>query len=142
VEEAHLKGLIDNGEALLNIINELSITDNNLQETNNAPAVVHGDLNFRNFLVDGDDGVLSGVIDWGDAHIGHPAIDLSVVYSFLPPNARPEFLKAYGEVNPAMLLLAKFRSLYINIVILIYAHDIGDMKQLLEAQRALAFTIG
>jgi aminoglycoside phosphotransferase (APT) family kinase protein len=135
VEEAHNQGLIDNPYALLQITQSLPTTDYVKQQQ--CSAVVHGDLNFRNFLVN-DDGVLSGVIDWGDAHIGHPAVDLSVVYSFLPSSARPLFWKAYGEVRPETRLLAKFRSLYTNIVILIHAHDIGDTQQLFEAKRAIA----
>lgn len=136
VEEAHNKGLVENPCDLLSIIDKLPTTE--YVKQHKYGAVVHGDLNFRNFLV--DDGILSGVIDWGDAHIGHPAIDLSVVYSFLPPNARPDFFKVYGDVHPDTLLLAKFRSLYTNIVILIYAHDIDDTRQLLEAQRAISFS--
>ncbi|QPA31312.1 hypothetical protein [Thermaerobacillus caldiproteolyticus] len=31
-----------------------------------------------------DEGILSEVIDWGNVHIGHPAVDLVIVYSFLP----------------------------------------------------------
>jgi aminoglycoside phosphotransferase (APT) family kinase protein len=138
VEEAQQKGLIENPNALLSIIDDLPTTEFVRQQKYRT--LVHGDLNFRNFLVD-NEGILSSVIDWGDAHIGHPAVDLSVVYSFLPPNARSDFFKAYGEVDTPTRLLAKFRSLYVNIVILMYAHDIKDSRQLLEAKRALALSI-
>jgi aminoglycoside phosphotransferase (APT) family kinase protein len=133
VEEVHTQGLIDNPYALLHITESVPTTEYVKQQ---CSTVVHGDLNFRNFLVN-DEGGLCGVIDWGDAHIGHPAVDLSVVYSFLPPSARPLFWKAYGDVCPETRLLAKFRSLYTNIVILLHAHDIGDRQQLLEAKRAI-----
>lgn len=137
VNEAYDKGLIENPQPLLSEIDKLPTIPWNGQQN---CAVVHGDLNFRNVLVN-NDGALTGVIDWGDAHIGHPAVDLSLVFSYLPPYARPDFFKVYGEVPPETRLLAKFRALYANIVILIYAHDIGDTRQLVEAQRAISNTV-
>jgi len=133
VEEACEKGLIEKPQALLSELSDLAGLKWNRQENR---VVVHGDLNFRNFLVDRD-GTVTGVIDWGDTHIGHPAIDLSLVYSYLPAFTRPDFFKRYGEVHPETLLFARFRALYVNIVMLLYAHDIGDTEQLIEAQRAL-----
>lgn len=137
VEEAYNKRLVQDPHALLTAVDKLPRIERNGQSNK---AVVHGDLNFRNFLVD-DDGTPTGVIDWGDVHIGHPAIDLSLVYSYLPPAARPNFFEVYGEVHPETLLLAYFRALYANIVILIYAHDIGDARQVLEAQRSISNTL-
>jgi aminoglycoside phosphotransferase (APT) family kinase protein len=40
-----------------------------------APALVHGDVGPAHILV--LDGTVSGVIDWSDAHVGDPAIDLA-----------------------------------------------------------------
>ena len=40
-----------------------------------APVFVHGDLYSRHLLVD-DAGRPCGVIDWGDCHVGDPAVDL------------------------------------------------------------------
>src|SRR5690606_41432769 len=37
--------------------------------------LLHGDLHFRNMLVN-ENGIVSGIIDWGDLSIGHPACDL------------------------------------------------------------------
>ncbi|WP_041733326.1 phosphotransferase [Conexibacter woesei] len=52
------------GDALLDAIAQLP-----------AAALVHGDLGPEHVLV--QDGRLSGVIDWSDAHVGDPAIDLA-----------------------------------------------------------------
>ena len=134
VEEACRAGLIDDPRALFSEMDEVSKVRWDGAQTR---SLVHGDLNFRNFLVD-DDGAVTGVIDWGDAHIGCPAVDLSLVYSYLPPLARPHFFRVYGEVNVETVLLARFRALYTNMVILLYAHDIGDAKQTREAQRAIS----
>jgi aminoglycoside phosphotransferase (APT) family kinase protein len=69
------------------------------------PVLVHGDLHFRHVLVDG--GAVSGVIDWGDVCRSDPAIDLPLLWSFVPPKGRPAFLEAYGPVNDAQLLRAR-----------------------------------
>jgi aminoglycoside phosphotransferase (APT) family kinase protein len=69
------------------------------------PVLVHGDLHFRHLLVDG--GAASGVIDWGDVCRADPAIDLPLLWSFLPPAGRVAFLDAYGPVNEAQLLRAR-----------------------------------
>ena len=38
--------------------------------------LVHGDFYSRHVLVD-ETGGMAGVIDFGDLHVGHPAVDLS-----------------------------------------------------------------
>jgi aminoglycoside phosphotransferase (APT) family kinase protein len=40
-----------------------------------APVLVHGDVGPGHILV--TDGTVSGIIDWSDAHIGDPALDLA-----------------------------------------------------------------
>ena len=69
------------------------------------PVLVHGDLHFRHLLVDG--GAASGVIDWGDVCRSDPAIDLPLLWSFVPPDGRAAFLDAYGPLNEAQLLRAR-----------------------------------
>ena len=39
------------------------------------PALIHSDLACEHILCDAERGVLTGVIDWGDASIGDPALD-------------------------------------------------------------------
>ncbi|MFC0524263.1 phosphotransferase [Pontibacillus salicampi] len=87
--------------------------------------LVHGDLHIRNVLVD-EKGVLSGIIDWGDTHIGHPAIDLGFVYAYLPPEGREEFFRIYGQVGEATQKMAVFFAVYVSIVQVLYGHDQGD----------------
>lgn len=69
------------------------------------PVLVHGDLHFRHLLVDA--GTASGVIDWGDVCRSDPAIDLPLLWSFVPPAGRAAFLDAYGPVSAAQLLRAR-----------------------------------
>lgn len=87
-------------------------------------AIVHGDLHVRHLLV-GDDGALSGVIDWGDLCRSDPAIDLTLLWSFLPAQARDDFLAAYGPVRPDQLLRARVLALFLSAVLALYAHEEG-----------------
>jgi aminoglycoside phosphotransferase (APT) family kinase protein len=102
---------------------------------------LHGDLHFKNMLVDVNGGV-SGIIDWGDIHIGHPACDLNVAYSFLPPDARSDFFKEYGDVDEETKILARLIAIYIPILIMMQAIDDKDERLVDEAKtnikRALA----
>jgi aminoglycoside phosphotransferase (APT) family kinase protein len=68
-------------------------------------AVVHGDLHFRQVLV--EKRRVTGVIDWVDICRSDPAIDLSLVWSFLPADRRAAFLDAYGPVTDEQLERAR-----------------------------------
>ena len=83
-----------------------------------APVLVHGDLHFRHVLVDG--GLASGVIDWGDVCLSDPAIDLPLLWSFVPPHGRAAFLDAYGPVNEAQLLRARVLAIQLCAVLARY----------------------
>jgi aminoglycoside phosphotransferase (APT) family kinase protein len=102
--------------------------------------LVHGDMHFRNFLV-GDHNQLTGVIDWGDVHLGHRAVDLSIVYSFLPTQGRERFYRIYGIINEETKILAKFRALNVSITLLLYGHDLGDEDQVREAKASLNYIL-
>lgn len=73
-----------------------------------SPVLVHGDLHLRNVLVEG--GALSGVIDWVDLHLGHPATDLAAAFEMLPPRARDVFFQACGESDPELIQWARWRA--------------------------------
>jgi Ser/Thr protein kinase RdoA (MazF antagonist) len=137
VEQACGMGYFDGREQLVHRVHALIDALQRLPSDPPPRAVVHGDLNFRNFLVD-EAGVLSGVIDWGDAHIGDPAVDLSIIFSFCPPAARPPFFEVYGAVSPEMELRARFRALYVSLMVLLYAHEIGQARQVRESLLGIA----
>lgn len=105
-------------------------------------AFLHGDLHFKNVLVDEASGIVSGIIDWGDMNIGHPACDLSIAYSFVPPRARSGFFARYGSVDEETKLLARLIAVYIPMLILMQAVDDNDEPAAAEAKatimRALA----
>jgi aminoglycoside phosphotransferase (APT) family kinase protein len=87
-------------------------------------SVVHGDLYAPHVLVDGTR--VTGVIDWGDVHVGDPALDLSIAFSIFPPPARAAFARAYGEIDERTWELARYRSVYSGALVAHYGHRIGD----------------
>jgi aminoglycoside phosphotransferase (APT) family kinase protein len=93
------------------------------------PVLVHGDLHFRHVLVEGR--TVSGVIDWGDVCRADPAIDLPLLWSFVPPEARRVFLEAYGEVNEAQLLRARVLAFQLCAVLARY----GRLEELEGVER-------
>jgi aminoglycoside phosphotransferase (APT) family kinase protein len=50
---------------------------------------------------------VTGVIDWVDVCRSDPAIDLSMVWSFLDGSQGPAFIEAYGGVTDDQLLRAR-----------------------------------
>ena len=57
------------------------------------PTVVHGDLTASHVLV--QDGLVSGILDWGDAMVADPADDLAWLLVAAPPDAVESILEAY-----------------------------------------------
>jgi aminoglycoside phosphotransferase (APT) family kinase protein len=88
------------------------------------PVLVHGDLHFRHLLV--DRGAASGVIDWGDVCRADPAIDLPLLWSFVPSAGRAAFLEAYGPVNEAQLLRARVLAIQLCAALAEYARVEGN----------------
>jgi aminoglycoside phosphotransferase (APT) family kinase protein len=101
-----------------------------------TPALLHGDLYVRHLLVDAA-GRLAGVIDWGDLHLGHPAVDLSIAHGFLPPCAQDVFRRSYGPIDADTWALARFRALDHTVRTLVFAHAIGDRDLVREGLLAL-----
>lgn len=73
---------------------------------------VHGDIFERNVIFDGRQ--LWGIIDFGDVHIGHPAVDFSGLMMF-DNDAVDAFLSIYPfpdkHTEPLMLITAYFHSM-------------------------------
>lgn len=86
---------------------------------------VHGDLYARHLLVD-EHHTVTGVLDWGDVHLGDPAIDLTIAFSFLPPEARGAFRDAYGDIDEATWNRARFRAFHYGVLLLHYGTNVGD----------------
>ena len=92
------------------------------------PVIVHGDLYARHLLVADAAKTVCGVIDWGDVHIGDPALDLSLAFSFLPPGkARETFRVAYARpIDEPTWNRARFRALWYGAILTLYGGHVGD----------------
>ena len=89
-----------------------------------ALRVCHGDLHLRHLLV-GDDGGLSGVIDWIDICRADPAIDMPLYWGYLPPAGRAAFHEAYGPLDEAALLRSRVLAVFLWGTMVEYGHEVG-----------------
>lgn len=87
--------------------------------------LTHGDFYARHLLIDDSDSVC-GVIDWGDVHLGDPALDLSIAYTFLPASARADFEAAYGGIDEDTRMRARFRGIYYGVLLTNYGRKVSD----------------
>ena len=84
---------------------------------------VHGDLDARHLLVD-DGGRVTGAIDWGDLHLGEPALDLALAWTLFRPPDRVEFRRAYGEIDDDTWAAARFRAVHHSLSVLDWAESV------------------
>jgi aminoglycoside phosphotransferase (APT) family kinase protein len=99
--------------------------------------LVHGDLHIRNVVAD-DEGTLTGIIDWGDVHVGDAALDLSIAYSYVPPAERGRFFALYGqEPDETTARLARFFAVYVGFVLLVYGRDRGNEPLVAAARHSI-----
>jgi len=87
--------------------------------------IVHGDLYARHVLAAAN-GSLAGVIDWGDLHLGDPALDLAIGDLIFTPADRAVFVDAYGDVDPRTRARATYRAIYHAALEAEYGLRIGD----------------
>jgi aminoglycoside phosphotransferase (APT) family kinase protein len=78
---------------------------------------LHGDLHPRNILV--KDGVITGIVDWGDITAGDVATDLASIWMlFGDRRCRQRALQAYGAISPATLQRARGWAVLFGVVLL------------------------
>jgi aminoglycoside phosphotransferase (APT) family kinase protein len=70
-----------------------------------APVWLHGDLHPANVVV--SNGMLSGVIDFGEMCGGDPATDLAAAWLLLPAGAASRFFDAYASADDATIWRAR-----------------------------------
>ena len=81
------------------------------------PTWLHGDLHPRNVLV--EQGVITGIIDWGDITSGDCATDLAAIWMlFSTPDARQNALAAYVGLSEATLRRAQGWAVLFGVMLL------------------------
>lgn len=131
LDEISLLGLLPNQQELENAIEKSQHFRNPISST-----IVHGDFYVRHILLN-ERHQLAGVIDWGDVHLGDPAIDLSIVHSFLPPESHKSFIETYGEISGDTWCLARLRALFSSTLLVLFGHHSGDPNLAREGLRSL-----
>ena len=119
-------------DGLITLVSNLSKTP-----PNQSPIFwVHGDLYPTHLLMD-ESGFLCGVIDWGSLHLGDPALDLSIAFTFLPVSAHKDFRQRYGEITSDCWNRARFTSIYNGAALLDYGIDTKDIDFIEMGKQAL-----
>ncbi|MFD5825078.1 phosphotransferase [Lentzea sp. NPDC060358] len=90
-----------------------------------ADTLVHGDLGPEHVL--GRDGVLTGVIDFGDVHIGDAALDLAWALHSTPPEFAAALARTYGVTAELRERASVWHRLGPWHEVL-YGNDIGDPR--------------
>jgi len=126
-------GLIDDYAPWLQVADQLASIRPARGDT-----LVHGDLYALHILVDAN-ATPCGCIDWGDAHVGDPAVDLAMAQMFLPPEAQSMFRSAYGGIDEETWRLAGLRAWYDAALTTAYGHEIGDDHLVREGLTALGY---
>jgi aminoglycoside phosphotransferase (APT) family kinase protein len=90
---------------------------------------------MRHLLVD-EVGALSGVIDFGDICVGDPAVDISPIWSLLPPEGRADFLEEY-PLREDQLLRARVLAINLCAILWLYGHHEGMTAVRDEARAGL-----
>jgi aminoglycoside phosphotransferase (APT) family kinase protein len=98
--------------------------------------LVHGDLYVRHLVLD-ELHCLSGIIDWGDLHLGDQAMDLMIAYLVLPATARRRFFSVYGSIDEDTRRLARFRGAVHLGHLLDFAHATRDQALRDEMRREI-----
>ncbi|PRO66577.1 phosphotransferase [Alkalicoccus urumqiensis] len=113
-----------------------------LPEWENPPSsvLVHGDLHPKNLIT--QNGKLTGIIDWGDAHYGHPASDLALLYQAVPKELHARFFRQYGEVNAEVKELAVFKAVFVSSALARYAVQFDEPHVLRWCHAGLTRALG
>lgn len=85
---------------------------------------VHGDLYPRHVIVENDQ--VSGIIDWGDMHVGDPAIDASMAFTQGSTVNQEAFWNAYQPPDSDFQIRAAFRALHYGIVLRSFGREASD----------------
>jgi aminoglycoside phosphotransferase (APT) family kinase protein len=132
------RGGWETGSAVDRAVDDLLAAAAPLGEPTGVPVLVHGDFHLRHLLVAAD-GTATGVIDWGDACLADPAVDLSMAYGGFAGPARTALLSAYGGVvDEERELRARVLAVGLCAALADYADDVGMPALLAESLAGIA----
>jgi len=94
------------------------------------PVLLHGDLSEEHILCDLDRGVITGIIDWGDACIGDPALDFTWLLDYGSSFIREVLVGYRGTIDKTLLKRATFYSRIGSFIEILFGLDTGDEAHL------------
>ena len=100
------------------------------------PTLVHGDLAAEHVLLDAD-GSVSGVIDWSDAMIADPALDLAGFFHWGGAEMLAEALETYGASDAETITRARWFAACRAVADIVFGVDEGKPEYVAAGQRAL-----
>jgi aminoglycoside phosphotransferase (APT) family kinase protein len=132
------RGGWETGGAVDRAVDDLLAASASLPAPAGEPVLVHGDFHLRHLLVTAD-GAATGVIDWGDACLADPAVDLSMAYGGFAGPARAALLSAYGGVvDEERELRSRVLAVGLCAALADYADDVGMPALLAESLTGIA----
>jgi aminoglycoside 2''-phosphotransferase len=106
------------------------------------PVLIHGDLGPEHILCEPDGTQVNGVIDWGDARLGDPALDFAGLFSLGGEALVDSALSGYqGQVDKTFRRRVRFYHTIAPLYEIRYALDIADESHLRHAAQALSQTL-
>jgi aminoglycoside 2''-phosphotransferase len=104
-----------------------------------TPVLIHGDLGVEHILVDPDSDRLVGVIDWGDARVGDPALDFAGLLASCGADFVSQVLGSYarrldGRFWQRMAFYRDIQPFYR----MHYGMEVGDKRCFAEGLQAFA----
>jgi aminoglycoside phosphotransferase (APT) family kinase protein len=100
--------------------------------------LVHNDLWAEHVLIDPHTSSVSGIIDWGDAAIGDPAVDFAGVYAWHGEQGLRDVLTHYsGTLEPDIICRARYLATCLAIRNIILGQDLGRAQWVRAGQKAL-----
>lgn len=100
-------------------LSELMDSFQTLDTTITKHCYLHGDLYAKHILIN-EQNLPVGFIDWGDMHIGHPALDIAVGLIIFTDKALQAFTDAYGKIDHQTMNIARFKAYYHSVLALPY----------------------
>ena len=132
------RGSWEKGSVVDRAVDEVLAAGQPLGAPAGEPVLVHGDLHLRHLLVT-PEGAAAGIIDWGDACLADPALDLSLAYAAFSGASRVALFEAYGaEPDEARELRARVLALCMCAALADHADQNGMPRMLAEALAGLA----
>ena len=107
------------------------------------PSLAHNDLWAEHILIDTCSGGVSGVIDWGDAVIGDPAIDFACLYTWYGKRWLENVLAHYtGTLDAEVISRSRYLATCVAIHCITLGRDLGRIQWVEAGYAALQQVFG